>query len=98
MTTLMADSLARLNRGTFQVRFTQTLGSGTASAAYVRFANAPSTTAGGVVPYATAQIASEHASYGVVVYEAANGLRQLSAAEYTSPLAGASKPWAERAP
>jgi fibronectin-binding autotransporter adhesin len=87
-TTLMADSLARINRGTFQVTFTKTLGSGTASAAYVRFANAPATSAGGVVPYATAQIASESAGYGVVVYEAANGLRQLSAAEYTSTFTG----------
>lgn len=89
-TTLIAAGLERLNRGTFEVTFSETLGSGTNSAAYVRLGSAPATTAGGVVPYATAQIASQSANYGVVIYEAANGLRQLTAAEYTSSFAGVS--------
>lgn len=88
-TTLIADRLERMNRGTFEVTFTRTLGSGTTGAAYVRLNNAPATTAGGVVPYATAQIAAQTAPYGVVVYEPANGLRLLGSAEYINTFAGA---------
>jgi len=83
--TLTFASLARLDHATALVRGSA-LGSaaGTAGSSRVFFASAPTLT-GGIVPWLLVDASATGNGTGFATYDATNGLRLLTAGEYTAP-------------